>query len=106
MLSHTTCLTEIPSQIFKVLHEMLNNGQDKKYWTDVIEFWGELLVKSVLIDEVSIERYQFFLKVAGNFSPNILKQRLMPQWKRLCKITGFVPLGEFLNDLVNILSAN
>ncbi|WP_426672046.1 hypothetical protein ACPPVU_12505 [Mucilaginibacter sp. McL0603] len=86
------------------LHNKLNNGQDKLYWVDVIEFWGEFLSEDANTLSAGTNKYKDFLVEIGSFEPLILKKRLIYQWKRLKSKHPELIDREFEDKLLLILA--
>jgi hypothetical protein len=96
--------SQYPAPVFDDLHKQLTKGQEKRYWADVLEFWGELFAEKVNPEGDNVDQYKTFLLDAGKFEPIILNERLFPQWERLCgKIPAIKDLG-FENELLRIIA--
>jgi hypothetical protein len=88
---------------FGSLHKQLTKGQDTLYWSDVIEFLGELFMEEAERSG-SVTEYKFFLIKTGVFEPLILKKRLITQWNQLCNKMPVTQDAGFNAQLLNIIS--
>jgi hypothetical protein len=92
------------TQELEKLHAKLGMGQDKLYWADVIEFWGEFLAEKASQSTFQLTKYKEFILSVGQFELLILKKRLIFQWERLCNKTPSIRDVDFDSRLLLMLT--
>lgn len=68
----------------KEWHSEIQPGFERTYWTDVIDFWAQILARNAINDKKELTKYLVFMKGTAEFSSTIFAQRLYPLYDRLC----------------------
>ncbi len=72
--------------------EMVKGGYGKTYWSDVVEFWGEIHLESISSSDDE-ENYKRFILDIAQFDISIYRERLKPSLTKL-KEEGAFKFGE------------
>jgi hypothetical protein len=65
------------------LHQQLTLGQDRKYWTDVLDFWGEMSGRRAVEHAEALPRYEALLLEVAAFDAWIFASRLYRHYDEL-----------------------